>query len=89
MREVGMYGAALLALGITTSVGAIQTLLTPDNTWIPLGVLVGMLGISIAVTVKVMRLLSKFEALEVTVRKAAKRQRHIAKELDIDFPEEP
>jgi hypothetical protein len=89
MREIQVYGASLLALGISTSVGAIQTLLTPDETWIPLGVLVGMLGLAIAVTVKVMRLLARFDALSEDVVEVVQRQRRIMTELHMRFKENP
>lgn len=76
--------ASISSVG-TGMAASVQMLLDPANAWVPVGVLVTLLGISVVTTVKVVRLL---DGMRADIRDGKRERTTIAKELGIDLGRE-
>ena len=82
MTRITVYSFASIGSTLASVVGLAQTMIDPDNAWVPFGVLVGLVGMAVATTAKVVRLIDGINA-EI---KTAKREREkLAKAFGLDL----
>lgn len=85
MKEHGEFVAWSSASVLSTGAGlvaAVQTLFDPANAWVPAGVLITLVLVSIGTTAKVVRLL---DGIKAGFEKARKERKKLAKALNIDI----
>ena len=54
--DIGVYGVTAVISGFASFTTAIQTVISPADTWVPLGVVVTLFVVAMTATVKVVRL---------------------------------
>jgi len=82
LTEVGVYASASIVSVGSGIVLSAQTLLDPQNAWVPLGVLVTLLGIAVATTIKVVRLIDSIHR-EIAIAK--KERGKLARAAGVDL----
>lgn len=85
MTELKVYAAFAVATGLSGLVASMQTLLVPDNTWLPIGAVIGLVSAAIYSTIKVVRMIDRIHG---ALDRADRERKMLAKKLDVDLEDE-
>ena len=71
--QLKMFSGVAVSSGVASYVAAVQQVLTPNNTLLPIGVVVGLFVVAIMSTIKIVRLVdsinSRLDAIEARMER--------------------
>lgn len=82
VTEVTVYSFASIGSTLAAVVGLVQTLIDPNDAWVPLGALIGLVTMSVLTTVKVVRLLDGFRG---QIERAERQRKVLAEKLGLEL----